>query len=334
MARSSTKRGSKKATKKRGSSRAAETPTAWPARRIAVLVASVLIATGVVLAGGLGMPALRDHAAGILGTRQPTLALHLYPPRWMPRDEAERIRRLASDAYAETATDAASPSREALSAAPLKAIHDVLVDTGWAATPPRVRRGRLEAAADAEARPRSDVIVEMAWRRPAAVVRWVPRTLDGTRGAIRDTAIDREARVLPLAGPPESLAGWPVILVPQDTPTATGAAGTTWPGRDVADALGLLELLADEEFFEQVAAVDLAEYARGRRMLLVSRRGGRVVWGAPEEAGVFQGEVDDARKLANLRSLVQATGYIDGGEARTEIMLSGPVVLEGDPGAP
>jgi hypothetical protein len=183
---------------------------------------------------------------------------------------------------------------------------------------------------DEVAAKRNDVAISMAWRRPVAVVRSSAFQF-GARPGLRDTAIDTNADVLPMSGPPESFPQHKVILNPARTPRPADASDVNpnWPGQDVRDAIALLQLLAGEKFAPQVVGIDLAEHADERRLLIVTTTGGRVVWGVPPGAdGFARGEVSDENKLANLRGLVQATGQLDGGQDRVEIHWPGTVLID------
>lgn len=302
-------------------------------RKLVLAGAGVLLAAGVVIGAGVGIPALGRNAAARISTENRTVQIWLTRPEWMPQQAFDAVMDKAVFAYEQTSREL-GPT-EAISAEPLRAVQQAMATTGWAADTPRVVRKQptREPEAHQDTR-RNDVHIQMAWRRPVAAVR-SSAFQAGARPGLRDTAIDANADVLPMSGPPESFPGLRVILNPSRMPTQRDAADTnpSWPGQDVRDAIALFNLLQAEPFNNQIVGVDLAEHADGRRLLIVTTTGGRIVWGMPPGAPGFErGEVGDQNKLANLRSLVQATGYLDGGQERVEIHWPGTVLI-GDRGA-
>ena len=300
-------------------------------RRIVLAGVGVLLATVVVVGAGMGIPALGRNAASRISNESRTVQIWLTPPGWMPQHTFDGVMDKAVVAY-EQASRQLGPA-EALSAEPLRAVQEAMASTGWAAQTPRVSRKRpTRVEGENEDISRNDVHIELAWRRPVAVVRSSAFQF-AARPGLRDTAIDASADVLPMSGPPESFPGLKVVLNPSRLPSPKDASDTnpSWPGQDVRDAIALLGLLEAEPFATQIVGVDLAEHADGRRLLIVTSTGGRVVWGAPPGGeGVYRGEVSDQNKLANLRSLVQATGYLDGGQERVEIHWPGTVLIGGE----
>lgn len=297
-------------------------------RRMALAGAGVALAAGVVVGAGVGVPALGRLAAIRIAHPDHGLQVSLTPPAWMPAATFDELMDRAVAAYAESRRQIGAA--EALSAEPLRAVQEAMATSGWAASTPRVTRRRPTTQAGDDAPPRrADVVIEMAWRRPVAVVR-SGAFHPGARQGLRDTALDANAAVLPMSGPPETFPDLRVVLNPSRTPQPTGPTDTNpiWPGQDVRDALALLALLGAQPYANQVAGIDLAEHTDGRRLLIVTTTGGRVVWGMPPGAPGFErGEVSDDKKLANLQSLITATGHLDGGQSRVEVHWPGTVLL-------
>jgi|GEM_PF-1242035 len=292
----------------------------------------LLLAAGVVIGAGVGIPALGRNAASRISNESRTVQVWLTPPAWqMPQDIFNGVMDRAVNAYAQTSREMGAG--EALSPEPLQAVQQAILASGWSADTPRVSRRRpTRIEGDEVAAKRNDVVIEMTWRRPVAVVRSSAFQV-GARPGLRDTAIDIDASVLPMSGPPESFPGLKVILNPSRLPNPIDGTDTnpTWPGQGVRDAIALLQLLAGEKFAPQVVGIDLAEHADQRRLLIVTTTGGRVVWGMPPGGeGVYSGEVPDESKLANLRELVNATGHLDGGQQRVEIHWPGTVLIDDD----
>lgn len=300
-------------------------------RKLVLAGIGLVLAAGVVIGAGVGIPALGRNAAELINTEPPYIWLK--PPAWMPQDirdgVIDRAKAEYDRAYREVGT--LTP----LSSEPLRAVQEAMIATGWAADVPRVERRRPSSVDDDSlSTKRNIVVIEMAWRRPVAVVRSGAFEY-GARPGLRDTAVDATADVLPMSGPPESFPGLKVILNPSRLPKPIDGTDTNpaWPGQDVRDAIALLQLLAGEKFAPQIVGIDLAEHTEQRRLLIVTTTGGRVVWGMPPSGeGVYSGEVPDESKLANLRELVKATGQLDGGQQRVEIHWPGTVLIGDDIG--
>ncbi len=298
-------------------------------RKLAFAGLGLALVAGVVIGAGLGIPALGRNAAGRISTESRTVQVWLTPPSGMPAETFDRVMDRAVAAYEQTSRELGAA--EALSPEPLRAVQEAMAATGWAADTPRVSRRRpTTVEGDETAARRNDVVISMAWRKPVAVVRSSAFQV-GARPGLRDTAVDANADVLPMSGPPESYPGLKVILNPSRLPNPKDGSDTnpSWPGQDIRDAIALLALLSGEQFAPQIAGIDLAEHADGRRLLIVTTTGGRAVWGAPPGGeGVYRGEVTDEKKLANLRGLVEATGQLDGGQERIEIHWPGTVLID------
>jgi len=267
-------------------------------RRAVIGVAMTVGALAVLAGGALGLTRVNAAAAQAMGTEPHAIEI-VWPQiestpgsTWLPASEKARLLGLA-----ELAARGGSP----LSAEPLAEISRALQAEGWFSETPRVRR-----VASGEIR------VEGDWRIPAAVVRtgtrerlvsWegVPLPLEYTTGA---------SRVRYLAEP----------SVPAITPGH--AAGTPWPGSDIADGLALLDVLDDDPaLIAQVHGLDLNS---GSHIEIVTDRGTRVRWGLGPKR--FQpGERTTGEKLTRLRYLLEQTGRIDGNAKLIEI--DGPQVL-------
>ncbi len=300
-------------------------------RKLVLAGIGLALTAAVVIGAGVGIPALGRNAASRISTESRTVQVWLTRPSWMPQDTFDEVMDRAVDAYGQSIGQLGS--LEALSAEPLRNVQQAMLASGWAADTPRVsRRQPTRVEGDEAAAKRNDVVIEMVWRRPVAVVR-SGAFQAGTRPGLRDTAVDINADVLPMSGPPETFQNLRVILNPARTPRPTDASDVNpnWPGQDVRDAILLLQLLASEKFATQIVGIDLAEHADERRLLIVTTTGGRVVWGVPPGAdGFARGEVPDESKLANLRGLVEATGQLDGGQDRVEIHWPGTVLIDDD----
>lgn len=163
------------------------------------------------------------------------------------------------------------------------------------------------------------VRVRGEWRIPAAVVRKDGRNhLVAMDGAILKLPENTE--------PPERLSfiSNPSSPAPRND-AGTIAYGVAWMGNDVQSAITLLRTLHGRpEIYRQISGVDLSEFARSTKLVLVTDRGHRIVWGSPI-GDLMPGEVAVERKVARLAQNLKDFGRIDADQPRVEIYT--PVVL-------
>lgn len=219
---------------------------------------------------------------------------------WMPADFQAH---LTERAYSALGSDDAP-----LSGAPLERVGVALERTGWFVGRPVVRR-----------EPGGVIGVDGRWRIPAAVVR---------HGGL-DYLVSAEGELLPgIYG--VGTSQYRVIHgVTLDPPRRAGeiACGTPWPGPEVRAAVRLLTLVSGRPWWNQVRAIDAAEYSARRRLVIITDQDARIAWGAaPGEA--VPGEQSDEVKLQRLDVLAQRHGRIDAGKAAIEIF--GPITLVDD----
>jgi hypothetical protein len=265
----------------------------WASRVCSVLV---LIGAAAGLTFGVGMLRERASAALSVGSAGGMLEVSFAWPAlsgdpgqtWLPERDQEDLILAASRAVREV---------DPLSSAPLRAISEQLVRTGWFAEPPTVRV--IEAGV---------VGVLGRWRQPGAVVRW----------GERDYLVSMQAMPMP----PVYRAGGserPVILGVEHGPDAGRVRfDRPWPGLDVRAGLDLLGVLSKAGLLDQVAGVDVAGYRSGGGLEIVTAGGGRIVWGSEPE-GWKPGEPGVAERVDRLRKLRERTGRLDGGQRRIEI---------------
>ncbi len=157
------------------------------------------------------------------------------------------------------------------------------------------------------------------WRVPAAVVRKDGRShLVAMDGAILKLPENTE--------PPERLfvISNPASPAPRND-FGTTAYGVAWLGNDVQSAISLLRLLHGRpEIARQISGIDLSEFTRSTKLVLVTDRGHRIVWGSPV-GDLMPGEVAVERKIARLAQNLKDFGRIDADQPRVEIYT--PVVL-------
>lgn len=205
---------------------------------------------------------------------------------WVPERERDVLSQLAQDALA--------GDLERFSDEPLQRVCKAMASSGWFTRPPSVRREHG-----------GKVIVEGAWRVPAAVVR--------TGGV--DQLISWDAYPMPLATAPGE-SGFAVIDSPAMGPPRTALGGVdysrAWSGEDIAVSLELLGVVLRQPWGTQVGGVEAARWTVERSLVLTTTFGTRVVWGGRASRPAL-GEVTTERKLAHLSDLFASRGRIDAG---------------------
>ncbi len=198
-------------------------------------------------------------------------------------------------------------SRDALDASCLRLAGEALLESGWVSRVQEVRRER------------DRIWIRAQWRVPWAVVRWRGRDqLVARDGAVLAETFDADAsgfRVI------EGVAAEPPLRDATREEVGAGVTdplltGEVWPGEDVRDALALIEVLSREAWWDQVRGIDVSDRSgtdRSTRLVILTRFGGRVVWGAAPEAFCPWEQAVDV-KLQRLSHLASAYGRIDAGE--------------------
>lgn len=83
-----------------------------------------------------------------------------------------------------------------------------------------------------------------------------------------------------------------------------------WQGTDVAAALSVLELLEQQNWSDQISAIDLMHYEHSGNVILITDTQSRIIWGsAPGEEDALEALAD--RKLERLTWLHEHHGRID-----------------------
>lgn len=277
------------------------------AAAIAAQAGTAVVLGGIAALAILGTPALQARVSRVMPGAAGARVQFDWPrmagdardgATWLSPDIQAALIRVVSDALAADA-DPLSPTA-------LARVGDALLETGWFE--------RLESVVR---EPGGVVRVSAAWRVPGAVVRH-----DGV-----DHLVARNGELLPptyLAGQ----SGQRVILNASTPPPARGgrlACGEVWGKRmgagelsDVQAGVELLALVSTRPWKDQVSAVDVAGYARHRRLELVTGGGTRVVWGGAPGDHVF-GEPSLETKLWRVTELNRRFGRIDGGQSRVDI---------------
>lgn len=222
------------------------------------------------------------------------------PGTWLPEAVQRDLLRLAEREL--------DRNPDPYSAEGLRRIAEAAAGTGWFDQIESVRR-----EADGVVR------VKGVWRTPAAVVRH-----DG-----RDFLVSRRGEVLPMTFE-EGQSTLRAIVGGRLEPVRVNGRvlpGTVWPGADIRAGLDLLATVSSRPWASQIAAVDVSEYLSRKQLVLVTKRDGRVVWGAGVDETV-PGEVSAEAKLKRLDYIQAHFGAVD---ARHRIVeIAGPRVLVDD----
>lgn len=190
-------------------------------------------------------------------------------------------------------------------AASLQAVGESLSASGWFDGTPRIER-----------RPGNRLVIDGAWRVPAAFVRW-----EG-----RDYLVAWDGRLLPPVYQPGQVNLRAIMNVPAPPPRDAGGGldfTSPWPGEAVAAAVDLLATLSDRPWYTQVRGVDVADFDRERRLVLSTTFGTRVVWGGPVRRPL-PGESSTRGKLEKLDLLFRDFKRIDAGRPAVDISLQSP----------
>ncbi|RNC81300.1 MAG: hypothetical protein ED559_05775 [Phycisphaera sp.] len=274
------------------------------------LVGTVL--TGLVLVVGMGV-GLRfaDHqAADIASSGPPVVRINWpsavsagQPVNWPP---ATTQRQLLDDAY-EIVQKHSGP----FSSRTLESLGVWLHQSGWVSEIRDIKRldeGVIE--------------IDAAWRSPGAVVR---------EGA-HDYLIASDGRRLRLSWRAD-LSPFPVIRGANDANTLQVVPGEVWPSRSVQAGLEVLNLLREQLpgslGSDQIRGVEVSAYDRFKRVVLLTDKGTRVIWGRTPSDPVPDAVSTEA-KLNQLRYLRQNPEFgrrIDAGRELIDIS-SGPVLVE------
>lgn len=233
----------------------------------------------------LGVPRLEAYADSALATEEISITFR-DRPAWLHDELANELKHLARRQLLASPFD-----REGL-----VGVHEALSLTGWFANVARIERTTP-----------NQVVITAQFRTPFAVVQdqW---------GA---HLVDRSGFLLPQRYPK---GAEPALLPVLARPFAARppSPGDQWPGPDIQAGLDLAELLMTKPWFEQVAVIDLAEFARTEAMWLTTRNNARILWGrAPgNEVGA---EVPAEQKLRYLDYFNEQYNAIDRGLSSLDI---------------
>lgn len=269
-------------------------------RRIAIGVSLIALTGGVFVAGAMGVSEL-DRAAAeaiVSGTPEVVIRWDTLPDGsvWMPLAEQEQLHLSIARAV---------QGGGGLSIEPLKEAVLTLQRSGW-----------VEGVPEARWTHDGQIVVEAAWRKPAAAVRI----------GSREYIIDWNRHVLPLDYAIGQSNQW--YFTNTDAPMPK--VGQQWPGTDLQDGIALLRELRRYDLLEQVAGFDLGRGADSGVISIITKRGTRIVWGAGP-GRERPGEKPTSVKLDRLRTLHERAGLIDGGVPYIDIR-GADIMVDRNPG--
>lgn len=299
------------ATKRKKPLSARERITEWVYDRITANVISIVV-TGVVLTVGLGVGiSFADtQAATISADGPPTVRIHwpeavsggqnvTWPPQVVQRE-------LLDQAYA-IVDEHPGP----FSARTLDALGVWLANTGWVSRIDAINRldeGVIE--------------IDARWRSPGAVIR------DGAH----DYLIATDGRRLKASWRAD-LSPFPVILnAPEANPLAV-VPGQVWSNESILAGVELLNLLHERlpgaRGADQIRGIDVSQFPRFRRLIILTDAGNRVIWGRMPSDPVPDAVSTEGklRQLAYLRQNPDFGRRIDANRSLIDVS-SGPILVE------
>lgn len=274
------------------------------------LVGTVLTGLVLVVGMGVGLRFADEQAAEIASSGPPVVRINWpnavsagQPVNWPPTAVQDK---LIGEAY-EIVEEHAGP----FSSRTLDALGLWLMRSGWVSQIHEIKRldeGVIE--------------IKAAWRSPGAVVR---------EGA-QDYLIASDGRRLRLSWRAD-LSPFPVIRGAYDANTLAVVPGEVWPSPSIQAGLEVLNLLREQLpgslGSDQIRGVEVSAYDKFKRVVLLTDKGTRVVWGRTPSDPVPDAVSTEA-KLNQLRYLRQNPEFgrrIDAGRTLIDIS-SGPVLVE------
>jgi hypothetical protein len=270
------------------------------------------ILTGLILIVGMGVGInFADDQAGDIASSGPPVVRINWPNavsngrsvNWPP---VETQRDLLDDAY-EIVRKHSGP----FSSRTLESLGTWLKQTGWVSSVRSIKRlddGVIE--------------IEGVWRSPAAVVR------DGAH----DYLIATDGRRLRMSWRAD-FSPFPSIRGALDANSLAAVPGEVWPSQSIQAGLELLNLLQERLpgnlGADQIRGIEVSNFDRYKRLVLLTDQGNRIIWGRMPSDPVPDAVSTEA-KLNQLRYLRQHPDFgrrIDAGRSLLDIS-SGPVLVE------
>jgi hypothetical protein len=286
--------------KKSGRSRSAiTTPMQRQLARAARAAGWLSVVVAIVATWTLGVPRLQAMSAGKPASAEQVVQF-VDAPVWL---KGEDFRLLSLAVQNELAAHA---GETLLSRDDLLAARTALEHSGWITAVRQIQR------VDADR-----VLVSAEYVTPFGLIRY-----EGAEHLIDDRGV-----LLPKSVPVGSMPQFMVLNDPSMPRPAH--VGEPWSGADVEAGLALMRRLADKPWRHQIAAIDLSEFDLTGRLLLISDRGCRMIWGAPPGREGAR-EVNAAQKIRYLQYHFERSGHIDRGYS--DLDLSGDYVGAWDGG--
>ncbi|MCB9845652.1 MAG: hypothetical protein H6811_06670 [Phycisphaeraceae bacterium] len=272
----------------------------------------IILAVGSVPAVLLGAGLLEDRAAALRASMPIRVVIH-WPSAeglttsptesWLPEAQQRDLVALARDSLGE--------SPEPFRIDPLERLGRAMGASGWFEGQPTIRRAGGGV-----------IHVVGEWRRPTAWIRF---------GA-DDYLVDDRGRLMPLtygateASPPRTPVLNPGTRPPR-RPSGEPDYVAPWTSDSARAAIELIDLLHEQPYWAQVAAVDAGGKRPDLRLVIETDRGTRIVWGgAPNAFNPGERSTQDKlRQLANFYNRPEYGRHIDAGSAgydlRSELIL-------------
>lgn len=269
------------------------TPFSWGTFLSALASFSLFaLVIGLVVGVVLGLRPL-ERKASELTAQTPTTIEIRWPTvpgnpqvTWIPEQERRGLEQLAIAAMGSDA--------DRFSADALERVGKAMTGSGWFEESPQVTRGTG-----------ARVVVQGAWRVPAAVVR-----RDGV-----EQLISWEGLPMPYSKPAGE-SKFPVIESPAVKAPGTKSGdvdyATAWAGDDIAASLELLQVLLRQPWAGQVAGIDVSNFGRDHVLVISTTFGTKVVWGGRVSKPAL-GEVSSAQKISHMTRLFTEHKRIDAG---------------------
>lgn len=185
----------------------------------------------------------------------------------------------------------------------LERTRDALRQTGWFAEGPWLKRHESGL-----------VVISGKWRAPAAAVRL----------GDKDRLVSAEGEML-VPEYPRGRSGLKTIVGADAPPSSLGEK---WSG-GVQAGLSLLAYLRPMPGFEQIESIDVSEYNASRRLSILTRTGGRVVWGCAPGSFV-PGQASAATKRERLAAINSTFGQLDAGRSLVDVRPEEGVYVQDD----
>lgn len=280
----------------------ARTPFRWHLfNRHLTTIAGVVLVLAVAAIVVVGLRPIQANANRVLSSRPITLQF-IWPKiqaadqstnmTWVPRPWQEKLLAQARERVASLA-DPMDPKV-------LADLSTFLAASGWFESAPTVRRTGSNG-----------IVVDGVWRTPAAVVRFQP-----TPGAAEQLLwLSSKGYPMPKVADPGNARPRVIVGPKSGPPTSQDGQvefAQAWPGEDVAAGLELLALVGRQTWANQVAGVDVSDYAGKQSLSLLTTYGTKVVWGGRPSKPRY-GDAPTRQKLQHIATLKGDTRRIDAG---------------------